>query len=134
MASKTIKEKTPAKKAAPRGSETSRRSRKVFYRHAETFFNLVETAAGKPLSDECVSFAMKRYAHIVWHNQPWFIGKPPNLKTATEQCCRDVGAALKKVAGSIDPKRFETVCLKQEKGLTPRAKEAGGICTKSTSA
>lgn len=101
------------------------RTRAKFYEMAEKFFQETETAAGKPLSDECVEWALHRYADNVWSNLPLLKGGPLNL---TLQCCRTVGtnagAHSAKKNKEVSKHAFAKACRDQEKTM----KKNGLIC------
>ena len=118
------------KRANPKAKVAAvpKRTRAKFYQQAEHFFSLVEQTAGKPLGDDCVEFALRRYAHFVWFNQPKFSGVFLRL---TEGCCRKVGTALKGKAGAVIALRaFSAACRAQESRVARAPTPTGGICGK----
>jgi len=123
----TAKVKAKSKPKVKVGDGPRLRSRAKFNTHANRFFGLVEKASGKKLSDKCVEWALKRYSHFVWKNQPRFAG---GFLKGTDQCCTDVGNAVKPIAGSqINLVDFKSACIKKEKGVSKYASAVGGICS-----
>jgi len=128
VAKQQIDKAATAKKAGAQHAGKAKRSRKEFYRQAEAFFNLVEKAAGKPLDDSCVEWALKNYGKFVWGNQPKFVKATLAKKTA-EKCCRDVGEAVKDKKGKeVQLYDFRRQCKIRERDMTA-IRAVGGICS-----